>query len=197
MTTLCRSAYPMGDDRRPHAHMVPIRDRNEGFGPAGCDTGEIFTEEAWRLLGKDDRRPVSLMENDGAVRAGFCTITALRASIQEQRFGHRSRRAQPIGSWSGGGFFGTCLRMLGVLPRSLGDGQHRVLEEIPTTIFGISSHVSYLSAPVGDAMLTRRHGNGDSFLRHATSHRLHGACTLLRTDHRRRIRRPIPDGFPG
>lgn len=140
MTALRRGTQTMGDNRHPHVHMVPIRDRHEGFSSAGRDAGEILAEETRRLVGKDDRRPVLLMEDDGAVRTGFRTIVAFCASIQEQRFGNRSRRAQPIGSWSRGGFFGKDLRVLGVLPRGLGDGQHRVLEEIPTAIFGISSH---------------------------------------------------------
>lgn len=83
MTTLRRRAYPMQHRREPHANLVTPCHRQQGFRGTGADTRHIFAEVARNLVRKNHRCSILLVEDNRAVRAGFCTIAASGAPIEK------------------------------------------------------------------------------------------------------------------
>ena len=98
VTSLRRRAQPMRDRCKPHANVIPSRDRQQRVGRTSNDARRVVTEITRNLVRKNHGRCVLLMKDDRAVRAGLYAVAAFRAPLEKQRLIDRARRTQPIGT---------------------------------------------------------------------------------------------------
>jgi hypothetical protein len=80
------------------------------------------------------------MEHDRAMRAGFDTVIALGAPLEEQRLPDGAGRPQPVRPRGSSGLLRRRIHVRGVFLRRFGDREHGILEKIPSPVFRLSSH---------------------------------------------------------
>jgi len=168
---LARRTRSVRHGRKTHPHFERIGDRQQGFRRTGGNARKIFTKLTGNLIGKNYRRAVCAIADNGARRAGLNAIAATRATFEKRYFVDGSRRAQPVCSDRGHRLLAGRILVKRKLPRGLGHRDHGVLQKIPTPVLRISGH--------------------DTSPR---SHRQPAIYRLLRNDHRRHTRHPSLGG---
>lgn len=137
---LCR-ADSVRDNREPHAYLLTSCDREQRLGGTGRNAGHILAEMARHLIRKNHRCPVLRMERNRPVRTDLGAIAAFCASLQKQCLVSGTGRTQPIRPrrcWSR--LFRHNLLVLGKFLCRFGNGNDRILEEVATSVWRISSH---------------------------------------------------------
>src|SRR3989454_11742257 len=133
------------DHRHPHAHFRAVSHWKQGFSLAGRDTGKILAQITRGLVGKNDRIAGRDILLDASVRTRRQAVTTTRTAVQEELFGDRPRRPQPIRPDLDRRLLGTGLRrglflLLVVFVDSFADRQDGLLEELPPTLVEVFAH---------------------------------------------------------
>jgi len=87
----------MREDREAHPHVADAIHRRQRIRRTGRNTREILTQQAWRLIGEQNRSAIPWIRQDGAGWTGLDAIAAFRATLQKERFVDGARWPEPIG----------------------------------------------------------------------------------------------------
>ena len=148
----CR-ADSVRDNRETHSYLLASFDREQCFGGTGRNAGYILAEITRHLIRKNHRCPVLRMERNRPVRTDLGAVAALCASLQKECLVSGTGRTQPIRPhrwWSR--LFRHNLLVFGKFLCRFGNGNDRILEEVATSVWRISSHSG---APLHDAVSTQ------------------------------------------
>ncbi len=135
----CRTRA-MRHGRKPHPNLEGIGHRQERICRTGSNAGEIFTELTGNLVGKNHRRAVGEITDDGTGGTGFDAIRASRAALKKHRFVDGPRGTQPVRPDRGSRLLAGRILVDGKLPRSFRNRDDGVFQKIATPVFRITSH---------------------------------------------------------
>ena len=107
----------MGYSRKPHPNLERISHWQERVCGTGGNAGKIFTELTGNLVGKNHRRAVGEITDDGTGGTGFDAISAARAALEKHRFVDGPRGTQPVGPDRGSRLLAGRILVDGKLPR--------------------------------------------------------------------------------
>lgn len=93
---MSRGAEPMRNGSEPHSHIPDPFDRQQRLHRARRDTREVVAQETGRSIGKNDRRAVLRMRENGAGRTGLDAVAASRTALQKTSVLNGTGWPQPV-----------------------------------------------------------------------------------------------------
>ena len=138
---MARRAEPMRDRRHSHSDLITPTNRQQRFRPTSEDTRKVFTQKTGRLISKEYRGAVGRMCRNRAGWTDFDAVIASSTTLQEELFGHSTRRTQPIPThrwWRRRDGKSFCL--LDQFLCRFDGREYRILQKRSPAVCGVGSH---------------------------------------------------------